>query len=82
VGKNNPLVRSLLAAIRNNDGDPRFKKKTGTSDMNILAQYWDVPMISYGPGDSSLDHTGEEKIELSEYQKAIKVLTEAIEGLK
>jgi LysW-gamma-L-lysine carboxypeptidase len=81
VDKNNRLVRSLLASIRNNDGDPRFKKKTGTSDMNILAQYWSVPIVSYGPGDSSLDHTSEEQIIISEYQRSIKVLTEALETL-
>jgi LysW-gamma-L-lysine carboxypeptidase len=81
VDKNNKLVRSLLSAIRTNNGIPRFKKKTGTSDMNILAQYWSVPIISYGPGDSSLDHTGDEHIDIEEYQRAIDVLVKALEEL-
>lgn len=81
VDKNNALVRSFLSAIRANKGDPKFKKKTGTSDMNVLAQYWSVPMVSYGPGDSSLDHTGEEHIRLDEYRRSIEVLANALESL-
>lgn len=81
VEKNNPLVKALLNSIRKNDGDPRFKKKTGTSDMNVLSQFWSVPIISYGPGDSSLDHTAEEHILLEDYRRAISVLAEAIGSL-
>jgi LysW-gamma-L-lysine carboxypeptidase len=82
VGKNNKLVRSFLSAIRKNNGEPRFKKKTGTSDMNILAQYWSVPILSYGPGDSSLDHTAGERIQLDDYTKAIQIISEAIDLLR
>jgi LysW-gamma-L-lysine carboxypeptidase len=31
-------------------------------------------MLAYGPGDSSLDHTPEEHIEIDEYARAIDVL--------
>ena len=76
--KRNPLVRAMLAAIRAQDGRPIFKRKTGTSDMNLFQQ-WDVPMIAYGPGDSSLDHTPDEHLDLNEYKTAIAVLRQGLE---
>jgi [amino group carrier protein]-lysine/ornithine hydrolase len=75
--KRNPLVRAMLAAIRSEDGQPVFKRKTGTSDMNLFQQ-WNVPMIAYGPGDSSLDHTPNEHLNLSEYKRGIDVLGDAL----
>jgi LysW-gamma-L-lysine carboxypeptidase len=78
--KRSPLVRSFLGAIRSQGGKPAFKKKTGTSDMNILGERWKTPIIAYGPGNSSLDHTDEERIELSEYLRSIVVLKTVIAG--
>ena len=72
--KGSRLVRALVAAIRRHGGTPRFALKTGTSDMNIVAPVWQCPIAAYGPGDSSLDHTPIEHIDLEEYQKAIDVL--------
>jgi LysW-gamma-L-lysine carboxypeptidase len=46
--------------------------------MNTLAEVWDVPYASYGPGDSKLDHADDEHILLSDYFQAIAVLTYAI----
>jgi len=73
-GKRNLLVRALLSGIRGQDGRPRFKYKTGTSDMNLLKR-WECPIVAYGPGDSSLDHTNDEHLDLGEYELAIAVLT-------
>ena len=72
--KNSRLVRAMLAAIRRHGGQPRFVRKTGTSDMNLVAPVWKCPMAAYGPGDSNLDHTPDEHIDLDEYQRAIAVL--------
>ena len=41
--KSNPLVRSFLRSIRDLKGRPKFKLKTGTADMNVVAPYWEVP---------------------------------------
>jgi len=74
MGKSNPLVKSFLQSIRAHQGSPKFKVKTGTSDMNVVAPQWNCPLLAYGPGDSSLDHTPHEHIEIEEYGKSIDVL--------
>jgi LysW-gamma-L-lysine carboxypeptidase len=80
--KSNPLVRAFLAAVRAVGGDPRFVVKTGTADMNVVGPHWpDTPIVAYGPGDSRLDHTPNEHIDLNEYVRAIEVLTKVLETL-
>ncbi len=80
--KSNRLVRAFLGAIRANEGKPRFVVKTGTADMNVVGPHWPkTPIVAYGPGDSSLDHTPNEHISLNEYTKAIEVLTTALQRL-
>jgi len=79
--KANPLVRIFLGAIRETGGQPKFKVKTGTADMNVVAPFWKCPMVAYGPGDSALDHTPEEHIEITEYGKAIDVLESVLRKL-
>lgn len=81
--RNNFLVRSFLAAIRDNFPEvrPTLLTKTGTSDMNVVGPAWNCPIVAYGPGDSSLDHTPNEHISLDEYQRAIQVLTAAIHNI-
>jgi LysW-gamma-L-lysine carboxypeptidase len=80
-GKNNHLVRAMLKGIRAEGGRPRFKLKTGTSDMNTVGPAWQCPIVAYGPGDSALDHTPEEHIDVKEYERAIDVLSRALEIL-
>ncbi len=79
--KNTPLVRAMLRAIRAEGGRPRFKLKTGTADMNIVGPAWGCPIVAYGPGNSSLDHTPEEHIWIDEFRKGIGVLTRALVDL-
>jgi LysW-gamma-L-lysine carboxypeptidase len=80
-GKNNPLVRGLLAAIRAHGARPNFVLKGGTSDMNVVGETWACPMVAYGPGDSRLDHTPDERLPLEEYSAAVSVLRHFIEHL-
>lgn len=80
--RNNPLVRAFLAAIREVNGErPGFVVKTGTSDMNVVGPAWGCPILAYGPGDSSLDHTPNEHISLDEYWQAVLVLEQALRNL-
>jgi len=79
--KNNKLIRSFIKSIRKHGGEPVFKLKTGTSDMNVVAEKWTCPIIAYGPGESSLDHTPNEHISIEEYLKAIEILKYVIRSL-
>ena len=81
AAKSTPLVRAFLRAIRETDGKPRFVLKTGTADMNVVAPVWQCPILAYGPGDSSLDHTPEEHLNLDDYLKSIDVLRHALAAL-
>ncbi len=79
--KNTQLVRSFLSGIRSQGGEPRFVYKTGTADLNIVAPVWKCPAVVYGPGDSALDHTPNEHINLDDYQKAVSILAAALSKL-
>lgn len=69
-----PLARAFNRKLRQAGARPRFKLKTGTSDMNIAGPLWGCPIVAYGPGDSNLDHTPHEHIVLDEYLRAINIL--------
>ena len=79
--RDGPLQRALRVAIRAEGGVPRPLLKTGTSDMNVVAPVWHVPILAYGPGDASLDHTPTERIDLREYVRSIRVLERVLSSL-
>ncbi|MGI8963928.1 MAG: [LysW]-lysine hydrolase [Thermomicrobiales bacterium] len=74
TSKQSKLVPPFLRAIREAGGTPRFTLKLGTSDMNVVGPVWQCPIVAYGPGESALDHTPDERIVLSEYVQAVKIL--------
>ena len=78
--RNNPLVRSFLAGLRSVEASEKlgFVLKTGTSDMNVVGPAWQCPIVAYGPGDSSLDHTPNEHLPLDEYWKAVNVIEQTL----
>ncbi len=69
-----PVSRAFISAIRAIGGQPVFKHKTGTSDMNVVGPTWGQNIVAYGPGDSHLDHTPQEHIHIAEYTQAIDTL--------
>ena len=82
--RRSPLVRAFLAAIRgvgSPETAPRFVVKTGTCDMNIVWPVWQCPVVAYGPGDSTLDHTPNEHLELDEYLLAVDIVELALRNL-
>jgi LysW-gamma-L-lysine carboxypeptidase len=79
VDKSSPLVRALSFSIRKVLSKPAtVLRKTGTGDMNILGRAINVPIVTYGPGDSHLDHTIDEHILISEYLSGIQVYKETL----
>ena len=81
TNRRNELTKALNIAIRKRGGQPHFKVKTGTCDLNVVGPIWKCPIVAYGPGDSSLDHTPNEHIEVQEFHEAISILTEVVSGL-
>jgi len=82
--RHSPLVRAFLAAIRAVGGPdvaPKFVVKTGTCDMNIVWPVWRCPILAYGPGDSTLDHTPDEHLDLNEYLLAVDTVELALRNL-
>jgi LysW-gamma-L-lysine carboxypeptidase len=80
--KNSVLTRAFLGAIRATGGKPSFVNKSGTCDINLVAPSWGCPAVAYGPGDSNLDHTPNEHLSLSDYEKATQVLVNVMKNLR
>jgi LysW-gamma-L-lysine carboxypeptidase len=79
VNKNSPLVRALSVSIRKvQNKSATLLRKTGTGDMNILGRAMNAPIVTYGPGDSHLDHTKDEHIDINEYLASIQVYQETM----
>jgi LysW-gamma-L-lysine carboxypeptidase len=78
AAKNNRLVRAFIQAASEEGSRIYFKVKSGTSDMNVVGPVWQCPIVAYGPGDSSLDHTPDEHLDLREYHRAIDLLARVI----
>ncbi len=81
ASRDNAVVRALTASIRESGGSPQPRVKSGTSDMNVVGPVWKCPIAAYGPGDSHLDHTPEERISLAEFARSIDVLMRALHHL-
>jgi LysW-gamma-L-lysine carboxypeptidase len=78
--ENSSVVLAFRSAIKKLlNGQVFLVKKTGTSDMNLLARKQSIPMIAYGPGDSKLDHTPDERISINEYLTSIEIVASALE---
>jgi LysW-gamma-L-lysine carboxypeptidase len=76
------IVRALAWGIRKTTLNyAAFSRKTGTGDMNVLGNALKIPVVTYGPGDSKLDHTPNEHIDIQEYLKSIKVLRKSLKKL-
>lgn len=77
--RNTSIVRAFTRSFKNQDIEANYIVKRGTSDMNTLSTKWDVPMVAYGPGNSSLDHTIFENLDYKEVDDSRKILKRAIE---
>ncbi len=76
------IVRALAWGIRKTTLNyASFSRKTGTGDMNVLGNALKIPVVTYGPGDSTLDHTPNEHIDIQEYLDSIEVLKKTLTKL-
>jgi len=74
-----PIVQALNRAIKDVYRVPaKYIKKTGTGDMNILGHELKIPIATYRPGNSRLDHSPHERIDIEEFLGAIRVYQRAL----
>ena len=78
-----PLVRAFtLGVIDVERKRPALIRKTGTGDMNIIGTLWNIPVVTYGPGDPHASHTMDERVSMNEYLRGIEVLRNTLQHLK
>ncbi len=71
--------RSILKTLNTR---PVLTNKTGTGDMNTLAERMGTPCVTYGPADSNLGHTESEFVEVPDYLDSIRALSGALVEIK
>ena len=80
---NSPLVRAFtLGVMEVEHARPTLIRKTGTGDMNVIGNQWDIPVVTYGPGDPHEAHTIDEKVSIDEYLRGIEILKKTLHHLK
>ena len=80
---NSPLVRAFTLGIMEVEhARPTLIRKTGTGDMNVIGNQWDIPVVTYGPGDPHEAHTIDEKVSIDEYLRGIEILKKTLAHLK
>lgn len=80
---NSPLVRAFTLGVMDVEHKrPALIRKTGTGDMNIIGTLWNIPVVTYGPGDPHASHTLDECVSMSEYLRGIEVIRNTLQHLK
>jgi LysW-gamma-L-lysine carboxypeptidase len=80
---NSPIVRAFTLGIMEAENSrPTLIRKTGTGDMNVIGNQWDIPVVTYGPGDPHEAHTIDEKVSIDEYLRGIEILKKTLHHLK
>lgn len=78
-----PLVRAFTLGVMDVEHTrPALIRKTGTGDMNVIGTLWNIPVVTYGPGDPHASHTMDEKVSISEFLRGIEVIKNTLHHLK
>lgn len=78
-----PLIRAFNLGILDVEKTHAIPiRKTGTGDMNVMGSRWDIPVVTYGPGDPHASHTVNEYVSVSEYLRGIEILKRTLGHIK
>ncbi|HUY10365.1 MAG TPA: M20/M25/M40 family metallo-hydrolase [Candidatus Dormibacteraeota bacterium] len=75
------LPTAFVRAITADGAKASWQRRLATSDLNVVLPGWQCPAVVYGPGDSALDHTPEEAIDLADFARGTRVLTRVLLAL-
>jgi LysW-gamma-L-lysine carboxypeptidase len=79
ANRSSPIVRALSLSILDIcKKRANLIRKTGTGDMNVLGTTFNVPVVTYGPGESHASHTPDEHVKISQYISSIDVIGRAL----
>lgn len=74
-----PLAIAFRSAIDKKTGNrANLVFKSGSGDMNILGNSWNIPVITYGPGNTMLSHTNSEYINLEDVRKSAEIVSDSL----
>lgn len=74
-----PLVSAFSEAIARKGGQrASLIFKSGSGDMNILGPAWGVPVITYGPGNPRMSHSGEEWVLIDDVVASSEIVADAL----
>jgi len=80
--KDSPLIKALRRTLTEEKIRPvKLIRKTGASDMNFVGAYMKIPVVAYGPGNTQVEHTTKECIDVQEYLTSIKAVRKTLEKL-
>ncbi len=72
------LVTAFKDAISSNGMTPKLIFKSGSGDMNTLGHLWNIPAITYGPGDTQMSHTQNEFVDIKDIERCINVISDSM----
>ncbi len=80
IGRKSEIVQIVNRAYRKVTGkDPIVYFTDGYSEADFLVNDMGIPTVHYGPGDSGLCHTNEERLDIAQLDQAVAVYTEIIQ---
>jgi LysW-gamma-L-lysine carboxypeptidase len=80
--KDSLVIKSLVESILEETGKTaRLIRKTGTGDMNIFGMHLNIPVATYGPGNSQLSHAPNEYVEIVDYLRSVEIYKKTVEKI-
>lgn len=78
-----PIVQAFKKSIQERTAEqPKMIFKSGSGDMNILGTSWNIPCITYGPGNPQLSHTNDEIVSIDEVSRSAEIVSDALMRLE
>lgn len=79
IDKKNAFIKQCIGTYRNYfKKEPEFEGKSAGTDASHLVSIGKIPTVIFGPGDYRVSHTIDERVEISQLQKATEYYSQLI----